>query len=547
VLAASDLAQSLGGNRNLALPEYPRLIGDLVRVRDSLRSLVLFGTSTPRLLGGRSVEMLSERLLPLLDGSRHRDVLCGAVARLAPAHVLDALYFLYSEGVLVDGAQRPTTSAGHFFERYCGIRRNRRNGAEIEQALAGCRVLLCGDAAQFDDIDALLREAGGLRAQRCAIGDLAAAAGQGDLILLAGMVHEPADVTALAAAVGVAGLPLLTLDVRTLTLGPLVSPRSIACFGCAARQWPHDAKPVDDPRARDIGLALLSLRLAAHVGDVVDNTLEQQIVRFDAGTASLVATSAHRLVDCPLCRPALLAPAEPSSTAFARRASLRQWVPFFHMNNQSRVDETARSAHLWSYTPGVRRTVAGAYKTYSRCAAEPAAESPSSAARLATALIGWSGSFRQGEDTMWLRATPSAGNLASQSLYLVADGVHYCHPDGHLRRIARAAAAARELDLACAAAPAAGAATYLVATAALARLESKYRERAYRLAFHDAGALAEGLRQLAPQFGLRAELTGDFLDDRIGALLRLGGVSEIVTFVARLVAAPAPHTIEEAA
>lgn len=130
---------------------------------------------------------------------------------------------------------------------------------------------------------------------------------------------------------------------------------------------------------------------------------------------------------------------------------------------------------------------------------------------------------------------PSAGSLASQSLYLVdlksdsdTAGVHYLHPDGRAFRIASAQAAqdaglSDMLD---------GAEVGFIATAALARLESKYGRKAYRFAHYDAGVMLAALQALAREDDVPLRCRADLDDAALEALLGLDGRTEIVCWIA---------------
>lgn len=569
MINASALSSSLGSNQNLELPRYPLLVPDLLRIRHSERAVVILGGNSPRLIEGRSVALIVDRMFPLLDGGMGRDAVCDLVRGFSPASVLDALYFLYAEGLLIEGDGRrrtPGTRASDFYDRYCDIKRNRGSGAEVVQALARSRVGLVSDADHLASARALVAAAGvgtieAIDTVHFASFDgspssLAALRGTGveelDLVVLVtpGLAHV--DMRPLVRACRATGRPVLLVDTANPGIGPLVSPHTAACLACAfAQQGGDEATAALTENEHDYAHAMMASRIAGYLGDVMDTPIEASMLRFRASDMSWLAMPVHRLVDCRECAVPVLRDTSGTWSLGRPEEAARRLVEFFHVNSQERLTQAAKSSHLLSYTSGVRDSVAGAYKAYTRSTRfrlpvmrrGPSGFSGAFPARVGTtiaALVSWTDRLGDGTGDMRVRALPSAGNLASQSLYLVSsgtagipDGLHYCHPDGHLRVLGVGARLA-DIEAACGrrAGTASGERVYLVGTGALARLESKYRDKGYRFALQDAGVMLAGLLGLAHETGLDVESSGDFLDDRIGTLLGTCGVSEIVTFVA---------------
>jgi SagB-type dehydrogenase family enzyme len=571
VLNVKDLSLSMGANRNLTLPEYPALISDLIQIRESERSLMVFGTNSPRLLEGKSIASVTAKLFPLLDGRRHRDVICRSIPSYSPATTLDALYFLYAEGLLIEGgnapATPPSTKASNYFDRYVSIKRNRGNGRQVCGLLARTRVGVIAAQEQCTAIAEILEAAGLIDIQvlspdrfLCGAPDSslsasgAVAASQFDLLVLAPLDLTERQTGDLARHLRQCGVPVLPVDAVRMSIGPLVSGMTIACPMCLFSQCRDGTEtPEFGAIEREYALALLACRIGFYLGDLVDLPMEDNVIRFCDQSLSLQSYAVHRLPDCILCSPRASIDRSSISAAGTRAGTAVRFVEFFHFNTQERATPAARSAHFSSYSSDVRRAVSGAFKAYPRCettqlshrvSGQSAASTswPGRVHKLIDVLTAWSGKLGDGTNEMAVRATPSAGNLSSQNLYLVTDahvgvqaGIYYCHPDGALRRICTGNYVG-DIDASCAELPEriGHARAYLIATATLARLESKYRDKAYRFAFQDAGALIANILVLAPELGLDLRLCSNFLDDRIAALLRICSAGEIVTSAIQL-------------
>ncbi len=584
MINASAMSSSLGSNQNLELPRYPLLVPDLLRIRYSERAVVILGGNSPRLIEGRSVALIVDRMFPLLDGRMDCDAICESVRGFSPASVLDALYFLYAEGLLIEGDGRrrtPGTRASDFYDRYCDIKRNRGSGTEVVQALARSRVGLLSDAHHLESARALVAAAGvgtieaidtaPFAAFDGSPSSLAALRATGiedlDLVVLVtpGLVHV--DTRALVRACRATGRPVLLVDTANPGIGPLVSPHTAACLACAFAQQEGEEAPDELTQdEHDYARAMMASRIAGYLGDVMDTPIEAFTLRFRASDMSWRAMPVHRLVDCRECAVPVLRDTSGTWALGRPEVTTRRLVEFFHANSQERLTQAAKSSHLLSYTSGVRDSVAGAYKAYTRSrtfrlpvmaqgAEGLSGAFPARVGTAVTALVSWTARLGDGSGDMRVRALPSAGNLASQSLYLVCsgiagipDGLHYCHPHGHLC-VLDADARLTDIEAACGGkgglAP--GERVYLVGTGALARLESKYRDKAYRFALQDAGVMLAGLLGLAVETGLDIESSGDFLDDRVGTLIGTCGVSEIVTFVACVRASGPTPTIGDKA
>jgi len=137
------------------------------------------------------------------------------------------------------------------------------------------------------------------------------------------------------------------------------------------------------------------------------------------------------------------------------------------------------------------------------------------------------------------RTAPSAGALYPIETYVVVNDVRKLEPGlyhyaidrheleqlrgGDLRGAVAAAALGQEM---CLAAPA-----VLVWTAVVERSKWKYRQRAYRYIYLDAGHIAENLALGAVSLGLGTCQIGALFDDEVNRILGVDGVEETTIYM----------------
>jgi SagB-type dehydrogenase family enzyme len=172
--------------------------------------------------------------------------------------------------------------------------------------------------------------------------------------------------------------------------------------------------------------------------------------------------------------------------------------------------------------------------------------------RLLFSADGLTRSKRVGAEDYHFRAAPSAGALYPIEIYLAAGGVagleaglyHFSPADLKLRGLRRgdwrgliARAAARRPSLSAARA-------VLLLTSIFWRSAWKYRARAYRYCFWDAGTLLANLLAAAAADGIAAEVVTAFEDEELESLLgidwRREGMAALVALGAGAATAAAP-------
>lgn len=565
---AHGLSQRFSANRNLTLPQRPAFADDLIGLRLPQGSMAFVGSTAPILLNGRSVTELLPSLLPLLRRGRDLQSLVSSTGPALRPVVDDLMHFLFARGLLVEPQDTPALtdlrSRRHrqFFERY-GTELSLSSGVVPAARLAQGVILLVEEGGAVENGGDVTRGGGGSLSGMATLQAAIAALG-----LTVRRVTRTADLLTAVADVPASAPLMVVLTADTLTRLEAGPQQALTDHGCrwVPLQSREGSWVVGPVVPEGVAPCAACLRLAA-----ADASLE-------AVDAVAVATAAHALqmlladaltshwrlnrlrIDtrgllwqnegwtarscCPACGCAAQEAPEQSGAGF---------VAAYHRHTQDLPVRGTSRAHLLSYEPAQEEKVRGACKAYNGphwrwdlrawAGQLPRHEALQRALFWATQSVLWQSAATDDAPTAAAarathgraRAMPSAGSLASQSLYLVdlksdsdTAGVHYLHPDGRAFRIASAQAAqdaglSDMLD---------GAEVGFIATAALARLESKYGRKAYRFAHYDAGVMLAALQALAREDDVPLRCRADLDDAALEALLGLDGRTEIVCWIA---------------
>jgi SagB-type dehydrogenase family enzyme len=139
-----------------------------------------------------------------------------------------------------------------------------------------------------------------------------------------------------------------------------------------------------------------------------------------------------------------------------------------------------------------------------------------------------------------LRATPSAGALYAVETYLYARAVHGLENGFyHFRPMAFDLEFIREGDYTDALYEAAlnqamlkKAQVTFIWSAIVERAKWKYKQRAYRYIYLDAGHIAQNLYLASEGLGLGACVIGSFFDENVNCLIGVDGISETTVYMA---------------
>jgi SagB-type dehydrogenase family enzyme len=166
---------------------------------------------------------------------------------------------------------------------------------------------------------------------------------------------------------------------------------------------------------------------------------------------------------------------------------------------------------------------------------------PLTESHLAYLLWASTGLQRQERDHMF-RTAPSAGALYPLETYLVlhrvtgiAAGVyHYSIQHHHLEQLSTGDYQGQITHAALGQTMSRDAALVVIWTAVFQRCKWKYRQRAYRYVYLDAGHIAQNLALTATSLGLGSCQIGAFYDDEVNALLSLDSHEESTIYLSAI-------------
>ena len=418
---------------------------------------------------------------------------------------------------------------------------------------------------------------------------LAAAERPYDLLLLLTDRPSPLWLRALNQAAIAFELPLLRclIGPASVELGPTVFARQSGCYECArllglldepeaeaasaaveAQSELSSEETLGVHQAALLVLALLTKFLPIKSGDT--------LLRLNPESMTFDSHAVYLLPGCPVCSGAVdygtdrLLPVGPQHT--------ENWAVLFHANTNDRAHNLFPKGHQMHYAASSMQAVEGAYKSYNASdhyalptletvperfhlpyptiieQAERHGSQPTYATleHISLWLNGAGGRQIMTTQSGWevgLRLTPSAGGMASQTLYLLSfdvegipAGVYHFNPNGHLEALRQGDFRAA-LDRAVVGAEAlATERVYaaVIGTAAYGRVETKYLNKAYRYTHLDAGVMLHSLTTLSQMLGFDSWQSLNFYDDEINSLIDLFTTTEYVAFVLYLTQAEPP-------
>ncbi|MDY6836242.1 MAG: SagB/ThcOx family dehydrogenase [Chloroflexota bacterium] len=143
------------------------------------------------------------------------------------------------------------------------------------------------------------------------------------------------------------------------------------------------------------------------------------------------------------------------------------------------------------------------------------------------------------ENDYEFRTAPSAGALYPIETYLVVNNVeslsqglyHYAIRSHHLEELAQGDLGNKVANAALGQQMCLDAAVVFIWTAIFQRSRWKYRDRAYRYVYLDAGHIAENLALAVTGLGLGCCHIAALFDDELNNLLGLGGIDESVLYM----------------
>ncbi|MEZ4645838.1 MAG: SagB/ThcOx family dehydrogenase [Chloroflexota bacterium] len=366
-------------------------------------------------------------------------------------------------------------------------------------------------------------------------------------------------------------------------VGPTVFPRQSPCYECAhhigllnldAAETEAAAAPSNAAflsLAEQIGASHTALFALSVLTKFIPIKSGETLFRLRPDVMALEPLPVYQLVGCPACSRAHGYDVEMRDLQVGPQHG-ENWPALYHLNTNDRAYRLFPKGHQMHYLSKNMKAVEGAYKKYVNrprvllpqftLATLPPSFHASFASLMETAvsttpvnlekiglLLQAAAGFQLLEDdngwSVGLRVTPSAGGMASQTLYLVnfsaeglAPGIYHFNPHERTLAQVRAGDFRQLLDTAVEDSDALPnhVAAAIIQTAAHGRVESKYVSKSFRYVHYDGGAMLQSLRVVTQLLGWQLWTTGDFYDDQVNDLLGLHTTTEFALYVGYLLA-----------
>jgi SagB-type dehydrogenase family enzyme len=151
------LSEMLALDPQMAVPEYPRLSEDVLKIWDSQNVLITYGSASPVVFGGKAGGAILPHLLPLMNGENSVSMIADKLVGIPSAHLQKAISLMYMKGMIENGiATNPIDVTAlpafrpqlHFYGRYLDFTRVFHNRYDVLHHLRSCRVLMLTDCAR---------------------------------------------------------------------------------------------------------------------------------------------------------------------------------------------------------------------------------------------------------------------------------------------------------------------------------------------------------------------------------------------------------------
>ncbi len=555
------MARVASTDPQLRVPRQPALIKGLVFIPFE-DGLLVDGTAERQIFRGRGVQTLLPDLFPLLDGLH---TVAQIAARLpdVPAHaVADAIALLCSRGILEEGAESvdPAWCAtfqdlAQFFHRHVDVTRVHSGAGTALEQLATYQILMLGDR---DLCEAVVEQLALCGVQHVTIADQMDGR-QWPAVDLVVMPHAGREarheLRALDDACARKRVPWLrtALFDTTIEIGPRFQRGEGACYRCFERLHASGIGSAPSPRHRvEMWASLITteiVMLASRLGDLASG---HSMLLFDIADWSLVRLRPISSPECRLC--ARFKPRGDARAAAAYEQAVTSPSKQFLNPKAHQVHHRAVQRRLQEVPARYRSHPVQALpeeqddgRPVSETAPDVVSDAPKrlhlrQVAQIVRRGVGYRARPTAGEPPAH-RWAPSAGNLGSPQVYLVAtgvidlpNGVYYYDAARDVLALLRPQDAALRLrSLLGTTAPDGApddAACWVVLTAALGRLRAKYGPLGYRLAHLDAGVALAQMDAVAREAGITWITSACWPDQAILDELKLDVRAEPVTAVA---------------
>jgi SagB-type dehydrogenase family enzyme len=584
VYTAVGLRQKTRQFSTLALPLRPKFIDTFLYIATE-DVLYVFG-GQPQKLRSPTLPWIMTELVPLLTGEATVDEIIERLVDVSISSLLDVLHLLHMHGFIEEGADglseqmRHTLDLHHrqvmaFYSRYLRVTGEHNSRYGVQGALHTSRVAVAGlpDCVHFcveQLSEAGIGEVHALTSAELTSKMHTAVLNQHgltskrmyDLVLYLG---EPFTQDQVVRACMTANIPLLPVDPRHLTVGPLMCDNASACPTCVQLQTSANSS---EQAYRDSAVeslwqdALLSYstqQVIAFLTGVLSPSLIDRTESWPPRTESGSYSSEQimQLPNCPVCG--------------SRKPPLTDTLPFGHRENAALLFHSNASlkpaykrvtaAFQYNFSPAVEQLSNHAYLSYpfTERVTLPASSSalnvditqaflaesvhPRALDRTALGmLLRYSGGARckPAEDNGYSiqRHTASAGNLGSGEIfaavnildltprlchYLATEDVIELLPwnDTTTRNLVNEWFIQNSISLSVDGEPHW---VLFFVVSATERVCAKYSDRGYVYCLLDAGLIAHRISFLAETLGLMSELVWTFDDAQVNQILGVDGV-----------------------
>lgn len=237
---ATWIGRAFARDRDLQLPERPRLIPEILVAPIGEDGLIFVGGENDQVVRGKSVGVL-RTILPELDGRRTLGELAQDVGAVRPEHLVSMVSLLHSRGLLEEGVPGQSNANSHvasFLGRFVDVTRANPNRNAALARLAAARVHVFGAAKLVETVSQALLNSG--------VGQVLTGQSVADATLEVGLFYEGSPTAPPRRA---PQRLMLRLGTTECHVGPLLTSGITSCESCLERLH---AKPIGRP---DVELA----------------------------------------------------------------------------------------------------------------------------------------------------------------------------------------------------------------------------------------------------------------------------------------------------
>ncbi|MPZ50652.1 MAG: SagB/ThcOx family dehydrogenase [Dehalococcoidia bacterium] len=531
------MGQSFAGDPELALPERPRFVPELLVLPFGEDGLMVVGGRDVEVLRGRAARSFLPRLLPALDGEHTLEELAHRLPGVRPEVVRDAIALLYSRGLLEDGhpgaAPPELADLDAHFGRFIDVTRVNSNRRQAFDRLQHTTVYVGGPDGAAAELAGWLARSG---VGSVRWGKLDSGLEECDLVISLAVadVDEPGSLIEAARRAGVRALHV-RVGADAVQLGPLFVPGQSSCYPCMRRVHGGPIGVLDADET-SFWVSFAALQVVHLLSRIALPPLYNAFQLFTFTRHGIVNETRYltRMPGCTRCGldGAPLAADSPAYLAWVLHCSVslpprdlinpREHQQHYRVGNVLLTREESEPYHG---APTVLLPDPLALAGPPPWGSDPPQAGAVDLAALATILSRAAGLNREREPGVW-RVAPTGGNLDSPELFVIAEqvdglerGIYHYHAPRHI--LERLHDAPADLIRRALGWPSALPRCVIVGTGALGKVYGKYQNFAYRIVYLDAGVAIAYLRDVAAALGVETREYSDILDEPLAEAISL--------------------------